>query len=84
MFSLRDYYLKAHLGQKVDNTDMLDYIRSYEKIVLWGASYLGEAIGKFLIDNDITIYRYWDLRWETIHELNGITCTQPFEDQPSA
>lgn len=81
MFSLEEYYQRAHSGNRVDNSDMLDYIKSFQKVIVWGASYLGDAIGKWLIDNGVSISGYWDLRAESIGRLNGIACVHPFSDK---
>lgn len=78
MFDLDKYYLKAHSGDVVDNTELLSYIKSFEQVVLWGGSFLGKAVGKYLLENGVTILNYWDLRAETIQTVNGIKCIQPF------
>ena len=83
MFSLADYYSMAHSGNNVDNTELLAYIKGFRRVVLWGASYLGDAIGKYLLGNGIRITHYWDMRADTIQCLNGIVCTQPFTDVPA-
>ena len=82
MFNLDNYYAEAHSGDKIDNSEMLEYVKSFEKIVLWGASYLGEAVGKYLLENGISIENYWDLRSETIQSVNEIACIQPFTTEP--
>lgn len=82
MFSLENYYKQAHSGDKIDNTEVLKYIKSFKKVVLWGASFLGNAVGKYLIDNGVAIENYWDLRAETIQNVNGIECIQPFATEP--
>ena len=33
---LNKYYKKAHSGDKVDNTEILQYIKSFKKVGLWG------------------------------------------------
>ena len=82
MFSLDEYYEQAHSGDKVDNTEMLGFIKSFKKVVLWGASYLGDAVGKYLLNHGVNITNYWDMRADDIKTLNGITCIQPFTDVP--
>lgn len=81
-FSLDEYYQMAFSGETVDNTEVLDYIKSYGKVIIWGASYLGNAVGKYLLDHGVHIKNYWDLRAEEIQTLNGIACIQPFKDVP--
>ena len=79
-FNLQQYYNKAFSGEFIDNTEMLQYLQSFKKVILWGASYLGDAVGKYLQKNNISIDHYWDLRSDDIHELNGIQCEQPFTE----
>lgn len=81
MFNHEEYYKKAHSGDKIDNSEVLDYIKTFKKVVIWGASYLGDAVGKYLLDNNVTISNYWDLRSRDIKELNGVACIQPFSTE---
>ncbi len=78
MFNIENYYSEAHSGEKVDNTQMLEYVRSFENVVLWGGSYLGNAVGRYLLENDITITCYWDLRANELMMVNGIKVDLPF------
>ena len=50
LFHVNDYYEQAFSGNVVDNQNLLRFISSYKKIFIWGASYLGSAIGKYLQD----------------------------------
>lgn len=78
MFDLNKYYAEAHSGNVVDNTELLEYVKSFDQVILWGGSFLGEAVGKYLLENDVNILNYWDLRAESIQTVNGIPCIQPF------
>ena len=62
MFNMNDYYEQAHSGKIVDNTEILNYIKGFNKVILWGGSFLGTAVGKYLLENDVTITAYWDMR----------------------
>ena len=84
LFQINDYYKHAFSGDIVDNHDLLNHIASYKRIFIWGASYLGAAIGKYLQDNSITITKYWDLRFSDIGEVNGIECETPFSEEPDS
>ncbi len=79
MFSIEQYYEQAHSGERVDNTEVLNYIKSFPHVVLWGGSYLGEAVGKYLLEQGVSIDTYWDMRANTLKEVNGIPCIQPFQ-----
>ena len=78
MFNIEAYYAETHSGEKVDNTKMLEYVRSFKKVVLWGGSYLGSAVGKYLLEHDVEITCYWDLRAEELKMVNGIQVNMPF------
>ena len=64
MFNIEAYYAETHSGEKVDNTKMLEFVRSFKKVVIWGGSYLGSAVGKYFLELDVKITCYWDLRAE--------------------
>jgi len=78
MFDLEKYYKLAHSGEKVDNSEFLAYIKSFENVVLWGASYQGKAIGKKLLDEGVKIFCYWDVRYQELGEVNGLKVYEPF------
>lgn len=78
MFDLEQYYRNAKSGDRVDNTEIIDYIKGFKQVVLWGGSYLGNAIGMYLHNQGVTITNYWDLRSETIKEVQSVECVQPF------
>ncbi|NBJ02672.1 radical SAM protein [Lachnospiraceae bacterium] len=78
MFDVNQYYKQAHSGERVDNTELLNYIKSFSQIVLWGGSFLGNAVGKYLLENGVSILSYWDLRSDSVPNVNGIQCVQPF------
>ena len=76
--NLEKYYKQAHSGDKVDNTELLAYIKSFKRVVLWGGSYLGVAVGKYLMEHDVLIESYWDLRYEDLGTVDGIQVISPF------
>ena len=79
--NLNQYYNKAFSGEKVDNTEIIKYIKGYRKVILWGASYLGKAVGKKLIDNGVNIDKYWDMRYEEIGSVNNVEVVLPFSEK---
>ncbi len=84
MFSTDDYYIKAHSGDKVDNTEMVKYIRSFKRVVIWGGSYLGKAVYDYLKSQHIEIESFWDLRSESIAQELEVPCVQPFSHKPES
>lgn len=78
MFSPEEYYRMAKSGERVDNSELIEYIKGFKQVVCWGGSYLGNAVGVFLHKNGIKITNYWDLRADTIKEVQSTECIQPF------
>jgi len=77
-FNIKEFTLKAEAGERYDLNEVLNCIKSFRHIVLWGAAALGEAIGAFLLQNGIDFDEYWDLKAESLVSLNGKKVTQPF------
>ena len=80
-FNLEEYYKNTASGNIVDNTQLYEYIKSFQYVVLWGASFQGKAIGKKLLEQGIAIENYWDIRCEEVGECNGIKVVKPFTSQ---
>lgn len=84
MFDIEKYYELAHSGEKLteqENSELLEYIKSYKHVVLWGGSFLGRAVGKFLIEQGVNIENYWDIRHEELKDVNGIDVIAPYSTQ---
>lgn len=79
MFEVESYYQAAKSGDVVDSRPLIEYIKSFPNVVLWGASYLGNAIGAYLIGQGVPISTYWDLRSEQIDRVHNIPVVQPFK-----
>lgn len=78
MFNVEAYYTEAHSGEVIDNSEILEYIRSFKNVVLWGGSYLGNAVGKYLLKHGVEITCYWDVRAREIKAVNNIQVNLPF------
>lgn len=81
MFDVEEYYGLAHSGEKLSdeiNDKMVAYIQSFAHVVIWGGSFLGNAIGEYLLRKGVTVENYWDLRWEELQEIHGIGVIPPF------
>lgn len=79
-FDLEEYYKRAWSGEVCGDTSVVEYIKSFEHVILWGASYQGKAIGKRLLELGVDISNYWDIRWEELKSVNGIEVIAPFEN----
>lgn len=78
MFDVEAFYLKSHSGEEIDENDLLQYIKSFNKVVLWGIGNLGIAVAKKLNELGIEIDQFWDKRYEEIKEYNGVQVVEPF------
>ena len=78
-FNLEEYYKKAWSGEVCGDTSIIEYIKSYKHVILWGASYQGSAVGKRLLELGVHIENYWDIRWKEIKSVNQIAVIPPFE-----
>lgn len=78
MVNLNKFYSDAFSGEFIDASEIIKYIKSFKHIILWGASYLGDAVGKYLLEKDVNIDNYWDMRYEELDKVNGIKVIKPF------
>lgn len=77
-FNIEEYYRRAWSGKVCGDTSIIEYINGYKHVVLWGASNLGNAIGKKLLELGINIKNYWDIRWKELKSVNQIEVIPPF------
>lgn len=80
MFNLEKFYELCGSGEIVDSNEVIQYIRTFKNVILWGASFQGAALGKYLLEHGVPVTLYWDMRSEELKEVNGIKVTQPFEE----
>jgi hypothetical protein len=72
MAGIADFLQAARNGDEVDASVFVNFTRRFEAIVLWGAGNLGTAVGKRLLELDIRISAYWDMRAEQIVKQNAV------------
>lgn len=78
-FDLKEYYKRAWSGEMCEDASIIEYIKNYDHIILWGASYQGKAIGKKLIELGVHIENYWDIRWKELKSVNKIDVIAPYQ-----
>lgn len=78
MFDPGEFYLAAHNGDTVDTASFVEYARSFESLVLWGAGNLGTAMGEKLLQMGLNISAYWDVRAAELGTLHGVSVVAPF------
>lgn len=78
MFDVEAYYKDAWSGKRCGDESIIPYINGFEHVILWGASTLGNAIGKKLLACGVKIENYWDIRFDEVKSCNGIEVIAPF------
>ena len=68
---------QADSGKPFDTGPLLNFIRSYDRVVLYGAADLGCAIRQILEKRGVTVHSMWDLRWA---DMPGVK--EPYSDAP--
>lgn len=78
MFDIGKFYSQAVSPFKVEAGAVLDYVRSFRNVVLWGGANFGAAIGAYLLRNGIEVTAYWDIRAAELKQVNGLDVLEPF------
>lgn len=79
MVDLAEFYREAHEGKTIDGAKVLDYLKGFPNILIWGAGNLGKAVGQKLLLEKIKIAAYWDIKYLEISFCNGIPVLEPFQ-----
>lgn len=74
------FYEMAYHGEKMDAAACVDLISSYQRIIIWGAGNLGNAVGQELIRRGVEIEAYWDVRYAHLPECNNCPVREPMEE----
>ena len=77
-FDVEKFNQDAIHEEHIDPEPVLDYINSFENVILYGAANFGEKIGAYLLKNKVSITAYWDARADDIGRLNEAVVTHPF------
>lgn len=78
MFDIDRFYAAAHSGDPIEIEALRDYFQSFETIVLWGGGNLGKAIGAKLLEMEIPVTVYWDIRAMELGNIHGLKVMEPF------
>ena len=62
---------------------IVDYIKSFPKVILWGAGNLGKELGQELLRRDVSIFCYWDKNYKEIKKCNNIIVNESFTEDPN-
>lgn len=77
-FNVGEFYEKARSGETLDKKTVVDFLREFDGVILWGAGNLGNAVGRYLLNENVTIVEYWDKNYANMGECNGIKVNEPF------
>lgn len=78
MFDLEEFYAQCESGNPVDDHEALEYMKSFARVVIWGAAGLGQAIGRKLEECQVPNIIYWDERYKEMGSVNGRKIEAPF------
>ncbi|BDU71017.1 radical SAM protein [Mesoterricola silvestris] len=78
MMDIQNFYAKARSGDPVDPGPLIQHLRSYGNVIIWGASFLGKAIERQLRRHGIAVARFWDERADDICDLPDFEVSKPF------
>jgi len=70
----------ARRGDTSYRSEIFNFIKNFQHIILRGAGKFGSSFGSFLIEAKIDINKicYWDIRATELMKINGIVVTKPF------
>lgn len=80
-FDLEAFYQSCESGEKVDFSGVIQYIKSFESVIIWGSAGLGQAIGRFLEEQHVKNLIYWDQRYQEIGPIKGRRIQAPFSEE---
>lgn len=78
LFDLNQFYAQCESGGPVDKNAVIQYIQSFDKVIIWGSAGLGQAIGKYLEKNNVKTLQYWDQRFEELGSVGEHKIEAPF------
>lgn len=81
MFNIDNFYEQCNSGERVDCSEVYQFLKFFDRIILWGGSYLGAAVGRKLLNENFQITKYWDVRSDELRSVNGISVEKPFESE---
>ena len=81
MFDINLFYQQCEAGEKVDSKEIISYIKSFQTVIVWGAAGMGQAIGKFLEQIQVTDLVYWDQRCQEIGPIGERRIEKPFSQE---
>jgi organic radical activating enzyme len=85
MFDLNKFYEDAHQGNPFSVQELVEYVRSFRRLYIWGAGNLGSEIGSKLLELGVPVTAYWDTRHASLNSLHGLNVSSPFlTDGPAA
>lgn len=77
-FDLETYYDRARSGERCGDDSIVDYIKGYSRVILWGASFQGRAVARALKEKGVVIDGFWDIRYKELVEVDGLIVKEPF------
>lgn len=76
--AIQPFLFAARNGERLEPQVFVDFCQQYEAVIIWGAGNLGTALGKKLLELDVTPACYWDTQAAGIKNRNGLPVITPF------
>lgn len=84
LFDLEAYYADAREGRRPDPSALAAYLKGFDRVILWGAGVIGEAVARVLLDHCVSIRTFWDRRAAEMGPVCGLPVVPPFEGEAGA
>lgn len=78
MFGLEKFYNDTRQGRSIPLDPILNYLKSFDNIIIWGAGNLGQSVGEFLSKAGIYITAYWDRNYSVLKNIENLKVEEPF------
>ncbi len=78
MFDIKQFYDQCFSGEKVDTSAVREYLKSFDRVIIWGSAGLGKAIGRLLDAWGVQELVYWDQRFKEIGNIGERVVEEPF------
>lgn len=79
-----ELYNAADCGGMLDPDCCMSLLQEYQRLVIWGAGNLGTILGSELKRRNLPVSCYWDARFESVLECNGLPVREPMAENTGA
>jgi len=81
MFDLEAYYQVTRIGGRPDPAALAAHLKTFRRVILWGAGVIGETVAGVLQQEGVTLTRFWDRRACELGTVCGLPVVAPFDGE---